>query len=63
VNRKAEDSSAIFIYADGSFFQGSCKAGKFEGTGKLIKYGGDFIGKIFSYEGQWYNSKPHGFGK
>ena len=38
VIHKAEDNSAIFIFADGSYFQGSCKAGKFEGKGKLIKF-------------------------
>jgi hypothetical protein len=51
VNRKAEDNSGIFIFSDGSYFQGSCKSGKFEGKGKLIKFAEDFKGKIFSYDG------------
>lgn len=51
VKRKAEDTSAILIYADGSFYHGSFRAGKFEGKGKLIKFGEDFKGKIFSYDG------------
>lgn len=62
-NGKAEDEQCIFIFSDGAYYQGQCSKGKFEGKGSLHKYGEDFQEQLFSYEGDWHLSKPHGEGK
>jgi hypothetical protein len=63
VNAKAEDTNCIFVFSDGAYYQGQCKKGKFEGKGSLIKCGEDFKEQLFSYQGDWHMSKPHGQGK
>jgi hypothetical protein len=58
----ANDTNAIFIFHDGTCYQGEIRNGVFDGRGKLIQYCLDFVEKIFEYDGEWREGKPHGEG-
>ena len=54
----AHDNNGLVIYADGSYYRGNIKYGIIEGKG-LYKFADD----TFSYEGDWVNGLPNGYGK
>lgn len=55
-NGEAEDGHAFVIFPNGAFYEGEVHRSKLQGRGKLIHK------RIYKYEGDWSDNRPHGKG-
>lgn len=58
-NGSVNCSNGLFIYMDGSYYQGGIKGNKANGRGKIV-YKTD---QTLIYDGEWQDDLPHGHGK
>lgn len=51
------EGKGLYIYPDGSYYEGGIKNGKAEGKGKFV-----FRNEELVYEGNWQYDRPNGYG-
>lgn len=56
-----DDLHGIYIFTDGAYYEGRLNKGRMVGKGKLTKIENNAV--IYSYEGEWKDSKPDGYGE